>query len=95
VQYDGAFPAAMRDRKATRSVMSTLVAGDFFEVLGARMVAGRALTSADALPGAEPVIVISEPLWRRQWGNDPGVIGRRISLRDASVVVVGVVAAGV
>jgi putative ABC transport system permease protein len=94
VQYDGAFPAAVQDGDATLSVRATLVAGDFFDVLGARIVAGRSLTNADGLPGAEHVIVIGEPLWRRQWGGDPGVIGRRVTLRDLSVVIVGVVAAG-
>jgi hypothetical protein len=34
VQYDGAFPAALQDGDATLSVMATLVAGDFFDVLG-------------------------------------------------------------
>jgi putative ABC transport system permease protein len=94
VEYDGAFPAALQDGDATLSVRATLVAGDFLEVLGARMVAGRSLNAADALAGADPVIVISEPLWRRQWGRDPHVIGRRVSLRGQPVLVAGVVAAG-
>jgi predicted permease len=94
VEYDGAFPAVMQDGDATRSVIATFVAGDFLEVLGARMVAGRSLTAADALAGAEPVIIISEPLWRRQWGRDPDVIGRRVSLRGTPAIVAGVVAAG-
>jgi putative ABC transport system permease protein len=94
VQYDGAFPAAVQDGDAALSARATLVAGDFFDVLGARIVAGRSLTDADGLLGAEHVIVISELLWRRQWGGDPDVIGRRVVLRDLSVIIVGVVAAG-
>jgi hypothetical protein len=53
VEYDGAFPAAMEDGNAVASVMSTFVSGDFFQVLGAKIVAGRPLSASDAVSGAE------------------------------------------
>jgi putative ABC transport system permease protein len=58
---------------------------DLFEVLGARPLAGRTFRRDD-----QHVAVISEPLWRARFAGDPNVIGREITLDDASFTVVGV-----
>ena len=63
-------------------------------VLGARPVMGRLFDDRDDLPGAAPVAVLSHAFWQRQFGGDPGVIGRVIDLGGRGVEVVGVMAAG-
>ena len=94
VQYDGAWPwpAELGDRALT--VTGTAVSGNFFEVLGARPAAGRLLVAADARAGSEDVAVIGYGLWRREFGGDPGVAGRRIRLNGRSATIVGVAPAG-
>ena len=53
------------------------VSPDFFATLRIPLVAGRALTDADAAPGAAAATVVSERVVRRFWpGQDP--IGKRI-----------------
>jgi predicted permease len=64
-----------------------------FELLGGRAVAGRLFGEADAVPGGSGV-VLSERLWRRQFGGDPGIVGRTIAIEGESREVLGVLGAG-
>jgi len=72
-------------------VSSLLVSGDFFEVLGARALIGRALTAADDLtPGGHPVVVLSHGIWSRLFGRDPQVLGRTLRANGTEYTIVGV-----
>lgn len=57
-----------------------------FDVVRVPPERGRGFTVDDATPGAEPVAVISDGLWRRQFGSDPDVIGGRVELYTAAVI---------
>ena len=46
--------------------------------------------SQDGQPGAEPVVILSESLWRSQFGADPRVVGTSINLDKRSFVIVGI-----
>ena len=61
-----------------------------FAVLGVPPLLGRATTQADAEPGAEPVAILGYKFWQRQFGGDPGVLGRKLRLNDKIRTVVGV-----
>jgi putative ABC transport system permease protein len=63
----------------------------FFEILGARLVAGRTFLAADVTVPPN-VVILSEGLWRTRFGGDPAVIGRIIHLDAQPFTVVGVVA---
>lgn len=67
-----------------------VVSGNFFELLGARLSIGRALTMQDDDPGVETTVVLSDALWRRRFGADSSVIGRAITLNGLPATVVGV-----
>ncbi len=64
------------------------VTGSFFQVLGARAALGRVLQVADERDPS--VVVLSHSLWSRQFGGDPGILGRSIILNGKGYVVVGV-----
>ncbi len=66
------------------------VTADFFSVLGVAPLLGRAFLPADGEPGAAPVAVISEDLWRGRFGADPALVGRTIDLDKRSFTVAGV-----
>ncbi|HET9358540.1 MAG TPA: ABC transporter permease, partial [Vicinamibacterales bacterium] len=61
-------------------VLGRSVTVNFFSVLGVAPQLGRAFTAGDA-QGAQ-VVVISDALWRRRYGSDPGVVGRSIVMND-------------
>jgi putative ABC transport system permease protein len=84
VDFDGAGP---RDPE---SIGGRIVTGDFFTTLGIAPVRGRLLELGDDDPGAEPVVVIGERLWRSRLGGDPSTIGSRITVSSREHVVVGV-----
>lgn len=61
-----------------------------FPLLGVQPLLGR-WYSGDEEARKAPVILINESLWRRKYGADPSIIGRRIRLVDWPVTVIGVV----
>ena len=81
------------DGDAQRVGVGQLTANTF-DVLGARPLLGRGLTPGDDLPGAAPVAVLGHRLWQTRYGGDPALIGRRITLDDRPVEVVGVMPEG-
>ena len=72
-------------------VFGETVTGNYFSVLGVGASLGRTLLPSDDLsPGKHPVVVISDPLWRRTFGADPAVIGKTIQLNAQPFTIVGV-----
>jgi putative ABC transport system permease protein len=69
---------------------ASLVAGSLLEALGARAVVGRPLRESDDRFGGDPVVVLGNAIWRREWGGDRSVVGRTISLSGRPFTVVGV-----
>jgi predicted permease len=66
---------------ATRVVGERVTTG-YFDVLGVHAALGRTFAPADDLPGAEPVIVISDRFWRTKLDANPNVIGTTVDLRS-------------
>ena len=64
---------------------------DFFRLCGANAVQGRTFTAADDLPDAPKTVVLAYAFWRRHFGGDTHVIGRRITLSGARYEIIGVV----
>jgi len=57
--------------------------GSLFDVLQVQAALGRTLTRDDEPSDRPEVVVIGDGLWRRRFGSDPGVIGRRLSLDES------------
>jgi putative ABC transport system permease protein len=67
------------------------VSGDFFQVLGVRPELGRVFDASDDRRGcASAGAVISHQFWQREFGGEPSVVGKRLSLDDHTVEIVGV-----
>jgi len=75
---------------SSNRVAAAFVTGSFFRTLEAWPRLGRALDANDDRPGHEYVAVISEALWRSQFGSRADVIGKQIQLNRHSYTVVGV-----
>ena len=73
-----------------------LLAQGFFETLGVQPSLGRLWRHEEFLHHAAPAALLSYPYWKRQFGGDPGIIGRTVDLSDKvdlnnkSVTVVGI-----
>jgi predicted permease len=75
-------------------VESLLTSPDYFTLLGAKPELGRVYTQQDAVPGVLEPVVISNGLWRRYYGSDPNIIGRKMRLDGDMYTIVGVMPAG-
>ena len=82
--------AAVRVDEEVDLMMGETVTGNYFQLLGIRPVLGRLLAPEDDRPGAARVTVISNRLWERAFGRDPGVLGRILRIRSQPYLVVGV-----
>jgi predicted permease len=77
--------------RSARQVWGEIVTGNYFQILGVRAQLGRTLLeSDDAAPGGPPVAVISDGLWRRNFGADPDIVGKTIVANGRTLTVVGV-----
>ena len=93
--------AAYRDEQVSftgpdnpQRVAASSVTASFFAVLRTPPRLGRAFTAEEDRPGAAPVVVLSDGLWRSRFGADPGALGRVVDLDGTGVEVVGVMPPG-
>lgn len=70
------------------------VSANFFETLGVGPALGRGFIEGEDTAGRDGVAVISDALWRRRFGADPGIVGRKVTLDAMPVVVAGVLPPG-
>jgi putative ABC transport system permease protein len=70
-------------------VQAYRVTGNTFELLGVAAALGRTFSERDAST-QNPVVVLSDGLWRRRFGADPAAVGRAIVLNGSSYQIVGV-----
>jgi putative ABC transport system permease protein len=74
------YGASLQSEDASLHVFGTAVSGEYFEILGARPALGRLFDARDDRLDADPVLVLSNLTWRRNFGGDPGVVGRIVRL---------------
>ncbi len=67
-----------------------LVTSDFFSVLGAEAALGRTFRPDDETPSGSPRVIVSWTLFKRRFGADPAIVGRRILLNGRPTTVIGV-----
>jgi len=66
----------------------------YFSMLGVIPQIGRLFGPQDFAPGFAPLAVISDALWRRNYGADPNVIGRTIRIDGDPFTIIGVLPRG-
>lgn len=96
VAHWGAASSPYLDGERSFVFNRAVVTGNFFDVLGTRAELGRMLRASDEGPGAAPVMVLSHTTWRKVFGGDSSVIGRRLvdAFGRTSYQIVGVAPPG-
>jgi predicted permease len=69
------------------------VGANAFSLLGVRPLLGRTFAAGEDSAGAAPVVVLGEGLWRRHFGADAAVVGKRVVLDGVTHEVIGVLPA--
>ncbi len=81
----GAEPEDLRTERVT---------SEFFTVLRVQPALGRPFTTENEVDGRHLVVILSDGLWRRRFGGDPGIIGRTIPLQNTAYEVIGIMPPG-
>ena len=75
-------------------IQSCVVTTNFFQVLGVQPMLGRSFLPEAETPGSPFTVIISHDLWQRQFGSDPNVINKSLTLNAHQVAVIGVMPPG-
>jgi predicted permease len=70
------------------------VSWNFFRMLGAQPQLGRLFVADDEKPGAARTVILGHAAWLEQFGGDPAVVGKGITLDGNSYTVIGVLPPG-
>ncbi|HLG97493.1 MAG TPA: ABC transporter permease [Bryobacteraceae bacterium] len=89
-----AFVAAgvtLTGRGEPKPLPATLATANYFDVLGVKPALGRTfLADEDKKPGGNTVVVLSHSLWTHEFGADPSILGKTVTLNLTPYTVIGV-----
>ena len=87
--------AAVTGDGAPEEIPTNFATRDFFSTLGVQPVLGRDFLPEEDVSGDRSnVAIISDGLWRRRYGADPKIIGKKLIIRGTPNIVVGVLPPG-
>jgi predicted permease len=75
-------------------VVTSSASCNFLDVLGASVAKGRSFRPGEDLPGRDALVLISDSLWKEQFGADPAIIGRVVKVNGINRQIAGVMPAG-
>ena len=92
--WNTAWGLALEGTDGARRLESNFVGRDYFTILGAQPLMGRAFSAEDhAIAASTLVVMLSEATWRQEFGADAAIIGRSIRLQNRVFTVIGVMPA--
>src|SRR5436190_11413838 len=74
----------------TDRYLGAAISHQMFSLLGTPPQLGRDFRADDDRHGAEPVVLLSDDLWRRRYNADPSIVGRAIQVNSRPHTVIGV-----
>jgi predicted permease len=86
------FPVSFGLANGAREATVEFVTGTFFQTMGIRLVAGRAIDANDDVPGGPANVVLSDRMWREIYGAAPDVLGKSLRLNGQPFTIVGITA---
>jgi predicted permease len=89
----GGVPTPLTGDGPARQVRAGLMTLSAFEVIGVFPELGRLPTPEEDAPGGPSVVLLSHDLWVSQYGADPAILGKTMSLNGEPREVIGVMPA--
>src|SRR5262245_61187072 len=80
-------------RGEPEKIRSQFVSANYFEMMGAQPMLGRAFSADEDQIGREQVVILSHRFWQRRFGADPKALGASVTLSDKPYTVIGVLPA--
>jgi len=85
--------SVIRIGDVSERVQSAAAAASLFSTLGVQPVVGRLPSTAEDRLSKQPVVLLTEALWRRRFASDPAILARPIIVDGRPLAVVGVLPA--
>jgi len=82
------------DRALPERARASWITANGFGVVRQAPLLGRDFVAADERPGAEPVVILSDALWRSRYTADPTLLGRVVRVNGRPATIVGIMPAG-
>jgi putative ABC transport system permease protein len=79
--------------KDAERVLGARLTWNFFRTLGLKPAYGHDFEQGEDHPERRRVVIISDALWRRRYGADPTVIGKPITINQATYTLAGIMPA--
>ena len=92
--YPSPWEVIHRDDEGPRVLLGGYVAAGFFETLGVRPVLGRSFADGEVPNAGSYMVLVSHDLWQRDFGADPGVLGRTLRFDADTWEIIGVLPEG-
>src|SRR3984885_8996154 len=89
--YQG--PGNLTGGEHPERLASGVVSPNYFSILGARPQLGRLFDPGDTAPGFGDAVVITDGLWRREFGGERSVLGHQMRIDTDLYTIVGVLPA--
>jgi hypothetical protein len=85
--------SVIRIGDSSERVQSAAASASLFSTLGVPPVIGRLPSADEDRPGTQPVVLLTEGLWRRRFASDPNILSRPVPINGKPLLVVGVLPA--
>ena len=80
----------LRKANVSATVSGASVTSAFFETSKARPLVGRLFLPEEYRGSGLRLVVLSNAIWKRSFGGDPGLLGQRLELNGKEFTVVGI-----
>jgi len=82
--------AGIGDGADARRTFVGIVSANYFDVLGVKLIRGRAFTQAEEAPGSAAPVVIASHLYWKKHGYNPDLVGSTLRVNERNYTVVGI-----
>ena len=85
--------AILQGNQGGKTLLGTKVTCNVMSLLGVRPTLGHTFSEDDCVEGAPPTVLLSESLWRQDFGTDPHIVGKTVRIGNVPHTVIGVMPA--
>ena len=93
--YSGTTMNVSDEGRAPERFQGPYMSANTFALIGQKPLLGRGFLPDDDRPGAAPVVILGNGIWKNRYGSDASVIGRTIKVNDVPSTVIGVMQEGI
>ena len=84
----------LAEGRGPERLVNAAVSWQFFDAFEAKPLLGRTFLPEEDVPDANREVVLSYRTWKKRFGGDPNIVGRKITLNQQAYEIIGVMGAG-